>query len=472
MQYKDFAIIVAHTLKTPILRNILIGCLAISVFFPIYSTFFMLPLFSNELVADTEDEANRTAAYLISSLSLKPDHFTKDSFSPQVVRGINQAMKDLQLEKIKAFSKSGEIIYSTDVKDIGIINRKPYFHEIVAKGRKYSIIVRKNGETAENRIVDRDVAEVYIPIMHDNAFGGAFEIYYDITDRKQKLDDLLSRSSAILYTMSVILFLSISGLLFKVSDSMIRRRKAEKELQESHDGLQNLVSEQVNEILVTQTTSVEALAVLAEYYDRDTGDHLVRIQNYVLLLASWLQNNSPYAVYITRKPDYVNDLKLASLLHDIGKIAIPRAILNKPGKLTEEEFEIVKTHTSIAGEVLNKANAAFIVSFGKDSYLALARDIALYHHEQWNGGGYPHGLKGETIPLSARIVALADVYDALRSVRPYKKAFTHMDAVDIITNKEKEHFDPYVLKAFLAQSDIFCEISSRSKQDRIRQFAP
>jgi HD-GYP domain-containing protein (c-di-GMP phosphodiesterase class II) len=211
---------------------------------------------------------------------------------------------------------------------------------------------------------------------------------------------------------------------------------------------------------------------LAEYYDRDTGDHLVRIQNYVLLLASWLQNNSPYAVYITRKPDYVNDLKLASLLHDIGKIAIPRAILNKPGKLTEEEFEIVKTHTSIAGEVLNKANAAFIVSFGKDSYLALARDIALYHHEQWNGGGYPHGLKGETIPLSARIVALADVYDALRSVRPYKKAFTHMDAVDIITNKEKEHFDPYVLKAFLAQSDIFCEISSRSKQDRIRQFAP
>jgi HD-GYP domain-containing protein (c-di-GMP phosphodiesterase class II) len=465
VQYKDFTYIVAHTLKTPILRNILIGCLAISVLFPTYSTFFMLPLFSEELVADTEDNANRTATYLLSSLSLKPDNFTKASFSPHVVRGIEQAVKDLQLEKIKAFSKSGEIIYSTDVKDIGLINRKPYFHEIVAKGRKYTITVRKNGETAENRIVDRDVAEIYIPIMHDNVFSGAFEIYYDITDRKQKLDDLLSRYSAVLYAMSIILFLSISGLLLQVSNSMIRRRKAEKELQAAHDGLQDLVSEQVNEIMVTQTTSVEALAVLAEYYDHDTGAHLVRLQKYVVLLASWLQNNSPYSMYITRKPDYIGDIKLASLLHDIGKIAIPRALLNKPGKLTKEEFEIVKKHTVIAGEVLNKANASFIVSFGKDSYLALARDIALYHHEQWNGGGYPHGLKGETIPLSARIVALADVYDALRSVRPYKKAFTHMYAVDIITKDEKEHFDPYVLEAFRAQADKFCEISSHSRHN-------
>jgi len=232
-------------------------------------------------------------------------------------------------------------------------------------------------------------------------------------------------------------------------------------LQESHNRLQGLVAEQVNEIMVTQKTSVEALAILAEYYDYDTGEHLIRIQEYVEILTSWLQKNPPYDAYISNKPAYINDVRFASLLHDIGKVAISREILTKPGKLTSEEFDEVKKHTLIAGEVLNEANAAFVKSFGKDSYLALARDIALFHHEKWNGSGYPHGLKGEAIPLSARIVALADVYDALRSPRPYKEAFTHMDSVNIIVSEKEKHFDPYVVEAFLAQADKFSEISSR-----------
>jgi HD-GYP domain-containing protein (c-di-GMP phosphodiesterase class II) len=154
---------------------------------------------------------------------------------------------------------------------------------------------------------------------------------------------------------------------------------------------------------------------------------------------------------------------LASLLHDIGKVAIPPEILTKPGRLTDEEFDLMKTHTTIAGEMFGKANKVFVDSFKKDSYLALARDIAFYHHEHWNGKGYPNGLKGESIPLSARIVAVADVYDALISKRPYKEPWSHQDAVNEITKDSGEQFDPIVIEAFINQSDKFNEISSIRK---------
>jgi response regulator RpfG family c-di-GMP phosphodiesterase len=250
-------------------------------------------------------------------------------------------------------------------------------------------------------------------------------------------------------------------MLLKLSDSMIRRIKAEEDLRASHASLEALVADQVSEIIGTQKTSVEALATLAEYYDSDTGEHLIRIHKYVVLLASWLQKNHPsYAVYLNSKADYVSEVGFASILHDIGKVAIPRQILTKPSKLTEREFALVKTHTLVAGKVLEKANASFVKAFGKDSYLALARDIALFHHEKWNGTGYPYGLKGEDIPLSARIVALADVYDALRSTRPYKGAFTHSDSAAIIIGGKGEHFDPAIVDAFIAQVDKFRDIST------------
>jgi HD-GYP domain-containing protein (c-di-GMP phosphodiesterase class II) len=127
--------------------------------------------------------------------------------------------------------------------------------------------------------------------------------------------------------------------------------------------------------------------------------------------------------------------------------------------LNVEEFDLMKTHTTIAGEMLGKANKVFVDHFKKDSYLALARDIAFYHHEKWNGKGYPNGLKGESIPLSARIVAVADVYDALISKRPYKEPWSHQDAVSEITKDSGEQFDPIVVEAFISLSDKFNEIS-------------
>ncbi|MCD4744135.1 MAG: HD domain-containing protein, partial [Desulfobacteraceae bacterium] len=149
-----------------------------------------------------------------------------------------------------------------------------------------------------------------------------------------------------------------------------------------------------------------------------------------------------------------NDIYQSSILHDIGKVGIKDSILLKPGKLTEEEFETIKHHTIIGGDAISSIELQIKVR----SFLTLARDIAYSHHERWDGSGYPKGLKGEAIPLSARITAVADVYDALTSERPYKKAFSHQKSMDIIISDSGKHFDPNIIEAFCVQSGQFEKI--------------
>ena len=148
-------------------------------------------------------------------------------------------------------------------------------------------------------------------------------------------------------------------------------------------------------------------------------------------------------------------------MHDIGKVGIPDAILLKPGKLTNEEFDIIKHHTLIGGDAIKTVEA----QVDGQSFLTLGREIAYYHHEKWDGSGYPKGLSGDSIPLSARIAAVADVYDALTSVRPYKKAFSHEKAVEIITRSNGAHFDPDVVRAFMETEQSFIEIKLRLNED-------
>ncbi len=155
--------------------------------------------------------------------------------------------------------------------------------------------------------------------------------------------------------------------------------------------------------------------------------------------------------------EYIGDVFKSAPLHDIGKIKIPDSILNKPGKLTPEEFDIMKKHSEYGGEVIDE----LIESLTEASYLEIARDIALYHHERWDGSGYPKGLKGEEIPLSARIMAVADVFDALVSERVYKKAFSFEKAMEIIREESGTHFDPRIVKAFVAVEDEVRETAEK-----------
>ncbi len=203
-----------------------------------------------------------------------------------------------------------------------------------------------------------------------------------------------------------------------------------------------------------QLVTIVSLAKLAEYRNKETGMHLERIMRYVEILAFELSQHPEYNNYITH--DYIRDLVNSCLLHDIGKVGIPDHILLKPGKLTEYEFEIMKQHTIIGAETIAEAEQKVT---GR-SYLNLGKEIAYYHHERWNGSGYPKGLKGREIPLSARIVAIADVYDALVSQRPYKQAYPHEKAVKIITDKSGIYFDPVIVSAFIKNHSKFLEIKN------------
>ena len=472
----------SHSLKnifrTPILASILFICFVIAVVLAGYSRFYIIPVFSSLLIKNIEKEAERTAEYLSAILlaiepyeninsmtdsanetSIKQIKMKKSLFTNNTIERIREAQFYLQLEKLKFFDPKGKIVYSTDYKDIGEVNTNPYFINQIAKGKKLSKIVQKNSASSENRVLKIDVAEIYIPLMDRAKFQGALEIYYDISVRKQALDLLVSKTIMVIYSLTIIFLISVGFVLNKASVQMIHRKELDSKLKEVNQNLETRVLAQTEEIRQTQKVSVKALAILAEYHDSDTGEHLTRIQVYVEILTKQLRDNSHFRNYLFEKENYIEELKLACLLHDVGKTAIPVEILTKPGKLTDEEFEIIKTHTTIAGDALTTANDDFKKAFISDSYLALARDIALYHHEKWNGKGYPKGLKGESIPLSARIVAVADVYDALRSARPYKKPWSHEKAVSELLGQKGKHFDPEIISAFVSQSEKFHTVS-------------
>ena len=220
-----------------------------------------------------------------------------------------------------------------------------------------------------------------------------------------------------------------------------RRKRLEEDLYLSFKKLEN-----------AKFLTIMGLAKLAEYRDEGTGMHLERIQEYVRVIAETMAAQSKYANYITE--EYILDVSKSSILHDIGKVGIPDSILLKPGRLLPEEFEIIKRHCVIGGDALKEMEA----KIEGQSFLTLGKEAAYHHHEKWDGSGYPSGLKGEQIPLSARQVALADVYDALTSERSYKKAFSHEHSREIIVNSKGTHFDPDVVEAFLEQEDTFRSI--------------
>ncbi|MBN2528368.1 MAG: response regulator [Deltaproteobacteria bacterium] len=227
----------------------------------------------------------------------------------------------------------------------------------------------------------------------------------------------------------------------------------QKQQHEMNRNLKHLVEEQVAEITNAQLGTIKALATLAEYRDEDTGTHLFRVAEYCRTIGDELLAKRLYSA----TSDFVATVAEASPLHDIGKVAIPDAILLKPEKLTKEEFDTMKTHTVVGAQTLLSVTRSNF----HNRYLLIGADIALSHHEKWDGSGYPHGLSGENIPLCGRIMAIADVYDALRSQRCYKPEFTHDKAFQIITEDSGVHFDPVLVKIFVEQNEEFDNIWKR-----------
>jgi PAS domain S-box-containing protein len=213
--------------------------------------------------------------------------------------------------------------------------------------------------------------------------------------------------------------------------------------------LENTLVTSFAQLKNTRAATIMGLAKLTEYRDHDTGSHLERIQEYVKMLTEELATFPDFIDYLT--PEYVEDIHLSSILHDIGKVGIPDAILLKPGRLDTMEFNIIKLHSQYGGDALKAVES----KIKGESFLTLGREIAYFHHEKWDGTGYPTALINNKIPLSARIVAVADVYDALTSKRIYKEAYSHETAVKIMVSEQNKHFDPQVIDAFLATAARF-----------------
>jgi len=236
--------------------------------------------------------------------------------------------------------------------------------------------------------------------------------------------------------------------------SQLLVRHARSWLQDQNQALEAEVDRRMRENELIQAVSIRALAHLAETRDNETGDHIQRTQNYVQLLAMRLADRPRFSRTLT--PKYIETLARSAPLHDIGKVGIPDAILLKPGKLTAGEWAIMRTHTTLGCDAIALAEKDINASA---DFLAQAKEIVRWHHERWDGNGYPDGLAGEAIPVSARLMAMADVFDALISKRVYKEAMPFADVRRIIAGERNGQFDPEITDVFLAHCHEFEEIA-------------
>jgi putative two-component system response regulator len=258
----------------------------------------------------------------------------------------------------------------------------------------------------------------------------------------------------------------------RISACLDRKRLHDQEeehrkvIEDYNQRLEERVQEQIGEIVSAQQASILAMSKLAESKDPETGAHLDRMSEYCRVLSIALRDSDKHKDIINDA--FISNIHAASPLHDIGKVGIPDDILLKPGKLTEQEWAVMKTHPVIGAETLRTVHK----KHPGNKFVEMGIEIALYHHEKWDGNGYPKGLQGEDIPLSARILALGDVYDALTSKRCYKDAFSHEKSRAIILEGKGTHFDPDVVDAFLKMEQEFIRIRAEfiDEEDDIYQM--
>ena len=233
-----------------------------------------------------------------------------------------------------------------------------------------------------------------------------------------------------------------------------REMELQRQLADHNALLEERVRQQVEQITAAQLSTIFAMCKLAESRDFDTGEHLERVREICFLMASrLLEKPNPEDAPLDQ--DLPENIRTAAPLHDIGKVAVSDLILQKPGKLTPEEFDIMKTHTTVGYNLLKDVDSLH----PDNNFIHMGMEIALYHHEKWSGEGYPIGLSGYNIPCSARILALADVYDALTHQRCYKPAMSHEDSMKIILEGKGTHFDPYLVDIFLELEDDILRVS-------------
>ncbi len=244
--------------------------------------------------------------------------------------------------------------------------------------------------------------------------------------------------------------------------TQLELKRARDALSYHNHWLEAEVNKRMEENEIIQEVSIRALAHLAETRDPETGNHILRTQGYVNQLALLLTGHPQLKTTLNER--YIKLLSRSAPLHDIGKVGIPDAILQKPGKLSPAEWQVMQTHAKLGYDAIELAERD---TQGSVEFLALAKEISHWHHEKWDGSGYPDGLSGNNIPVSARIMAIADVFDALISKRVYKPAMTFAHAREVIAAGQGTHFDPDMTTAFLENFNNFCQIAERYRDSEM-----
>lgn len=325
-------------------------------------------------------------------------------------------------------------------------------------GDTYDVSVAMDGESALEDVAERQPDLILLDIMMPGMDG------YEVCEKLKK-DESTKNIPIIFLTAMTEQQDEAKGLALGAVDYVTKpfspeivksRVHNQLELKRHRDNLEVLVQERTVELMLTQDATIYALATLAEYRDPETGGHIRRTQHYVLALAEHLRSHPKFSSFLDDKN--ITLLYKSAPLHDIGKVGVQDAILLKPGKLTDEEFDEMKNHTTYGHDTILKVEKEIGDEYTA-SFLGLSREIAYTHQEKWDGSGYPQGLKGEDIPISGRIMAIADVYDALICKRVYKPPFPHSKAVSIIEESKGSHFDPDMVDAFLELGDKFEEIA-------------
>ena len=312
----------------------------------------------------------------------------------------------------------------------------------------HEVVSHPPGYVLSGRMMEQD--QVLISVTRVGTSSYAIAIAQDQSSVESKVQSLVSWLRRLGFAITLLVGLACTSL------SAIVLRRYDETLASQNNKLEQQVENRSRSLMKTKNAIIFGLAKLAESRDTDTGEHLDRIRRYVILLATQLQETQNE---IDEK--YISNIGFASSLHDIGKVGIPDGILLKPGALTADERFIMEQHAVIGGECLEAIES----KLGEDKFLEMARKIAYAHHERWDGTGYPFKLAGHDIPLEARIVSVADVYDALTTKRPYKRALTHEESKAIIISGVGTQFDPEVVEAFLAQEDNFREIAENQAGD-------
>ncbi|WP_080805901.1 response regulator [Desulfamplus magnetovallimortis] len=322
-------------------------------------------------------------------------------------------------------------------------------------GDQYDVRVAMDGETALEAVADEKPDLILLDIMMPGMDG--YQVCEELKSNPETSNIPVIFLTAMTETQDEARGLELGAVDYVTkpfSPDLVKARvKNQIELKKYRDHLEDVVKERTRELLLTQEVTIESMGTLAEYRDPETGGHIKRTRNYVKRLAQHLSKNPKFEHLLDEKA--IDILYKSAPLHDIGKVGVRDNILLKPGRLTEEEFEEMKLHTVYGHDaiLINEKK------LGEGSFLSVARDIAHTHQEKWDGSGYPRGLKGEDIPLSGRLMALADVYDALISKRVYKPPFSHQKAVEIIKEGRGSHFDPDMVDAFMEIAEDFRQIA-------------